>query len=278
MHQPQHLSEKDLMRWRRAQTVKRVIVCLAIVVALVAIVLAAVKGFASNKHSSDTGVPDPIPSSSEAIMVSTTDNVEGEGDYIDISMAEKVDVIKEVLRQGKLLAEPMPYVDSMDFEVILLADEMQSVIPEPVISAIGPGTVYYYELTYEEKVELAKLVYAESRGEPFKGKVAVAAVALNRYHSDVKFFWKDTLHDTITQPYQFADFSMVTDEMLEEIPECMEAVDAACRGWDPTREVFENGALYFFNPDKIDEEQTARRAGVEIMEIGHHNFHIDFAY
>jgi hypothetical protein len=57
----------------------------------------------------------------------------------------------------------------------------------------------------------------------------------------------------------------------------MEAVEAACKGWDPTRETFENGATHFYDPNGvISDYQLAIRTGIKEQVIGGHHFHTDF--
>ncbi len=144
---------------------------------------------------------------------------------------------------------------------------------EPKVSADGPSDDYYYNFTYEEKVAMAKVVYAEAGGECFEGKVAVAAVIINRFYSKVPYFQKDTIIEVMNQPYQFASTKHVTMEKLEANPDCMEAVEAACKGWDPTRATFSEGALYFYAPKGVS---PSYQAGVEVQVIGNHNFHFDY--
>lgn len=145
-----------------------------------------------------------------------------------------------------------------------------------VISAYAPSDDYYYVVTDEEKLALEKLVYKESRGEPFEGQVAVAAVALNRYVSKSKDFDTSSIIAVIKDAGQFADISNVTKDDLEQTPKCKEAVDAALRGWDPTRKKFENGALYFYEPNLVDGYQKQIREGITVYQIGNHNFHVSF--
>lgn len=149
-------------------------------------------------------------------------------------------------------------------------------VAKPVISADKPGTVYYYELSYEDKVYIAKVVYAESRGEPYEGQVAVAAVILNRFFSDDGRFNRESIYTVVTQSGQFASIADVTMEDLESVESCMQAVEDACKGWDPTRAQFPNGAVFFYNPDgDLSEGARNAREGIETYQIGHHLFHIE---
>lgn len=153
----------------------------------------------------------------------------------------------------------------------------EEIVPEEKPSADENSQEYCYNLSNEDKVLLAKLVWAEARGENFEGKVAVAAVVLNRYYyGNDRDFNRNSIEAVINQPKQFASIQNVTMADLEAVPECMQAVEAACRGWDPTREVFPQGALYFFAHDKVTGYQKEIREGLKVMIIENHTFHYDF--
>ena len=95
-------------------------------------------------------------------------------------------------------------------------------------------------LTKEDLDLMAKIVYAESKGEPYEGKVAVASVILNRVLSPG---FPNSIKEVILQPNAF---SCVIDGEINVIPteECYNAVYDAIKGNDPTNE-----ALFFYNPD-----------------------------
>lgn len=94
-------------------------------------------------------------------------------------------------------------------------------------------------VTDEDIHLMAKVVYGESRGEPYDGKVAVASVILNRAR-DKKF--PKTIEQVIKQR---GAFSCVKNGSIEVTPteECYSAVFDALKGVDPT-----NNALFFYNP------------------------------
>lgn len=125
---------------------------------------------------------------------------------------------------------------------------------------------------YDRKI-MEKTVCAEAKGEPYKGKVAVAAVILNRYIFNKM---KISIEEIVTAKYQFADISNVTENMLKEYPDCKKAVEEAIKGNDPTREKFSEGARYFYRPEWVSEYQKKIREGVPVLIIGHHHFHNDF--
>ncbi len=88
---------------------------------------------------------------------------------------------------------------------------------------------------------LARLVYGEARGEPYKGKVAVAAVVLNRVKSSS---FPNSVSGVV---YQNGAFDVVKDGQINLAPdeEAIKAARDAMNGSDPT-----NGCLYYHNPAK----------------------------
>lgn len=164
------------------------------------------------------------------------------------------------LYETESVTEPVTYPDAAPDEIYTATHE-----------GARPYLVYF--LTYEEKLMIAKVVYREARGECYEGQVAVAAVVLNRYMNGE---FGNSIWEVISRRNQFADIRWTTEEMLEDVPSCMRAVEDACHGWDPTREWFEDGALYFYNPNgDLSDEARAAREGVEQYAIGNHNFHIE---
>lgn len=110
---------------------------------------------------------------------------------------------------------------------------------------------------------LAKCIYAEARGEPYTGKVAVGAVVLNRVKSS-KF--PNTISGVIYQPWAF---TCVNDGQinLEPNDECLRAARDAMNGWDPTY-----GCLYYYNPSTATSKWIWSTKTV--VKIGKHVFSI----
>lgn len=108
---------------------------------------------------------------------------------------------------------------------------------------------------------LAKIVYAEARGESYTGQVAIAAVVLNRV-KDSRF--PNTVSGVIYQPWAF---TAVNDGQinLEPNQKAYQAADDALNGWDPTY-----GSVYYYNP------QTATSKWIyttkKVTQIGKHVF------
>lgn len=108
---------------------------------------------------------------------------------------------------------------------------------------------------------LARCIYGEARGEPYTGKVAVAAVILNRTkHSS----FPNTISGVIYQP---GAFTAVDDGQINlgTNDECLRAAQDAMNGWDPTY-----GCIYYYNP-KTATNQWIRGRKV-VTTIGKHVF------
>ena len=108
---------------------------------------------------------------------------------------------------------------------------------------------------------LAHLIYAEARGEPYKGQVAVGAVVLNRVKSSS---FPNTVAGVI---YQKNAFSVVNDGQINLSPNttAINAARDALNGWDPT-----SGCIYYFNPNTATSGWIWSRPYV--MTIGKHRF------
>lgn len=108
---------------------------------------------------------------------------------------------------------------------------------------------------------MANAVYGESRGEPFEGQVAVAAVILNRVKSPT---FPDTPSAVIFEPRAF---TAVADGQIWLTPNesATKAVKNALNGWDPT-----GGCTYYFNPDTATSGWIWSRP--QVKKIGKHIF------
>lgn len=108
---------------------------------------------------------------------------------------------------------------------------------------------------------MANAVYGESRGEPYLGQVAVAAVILNRVTSAS---FPNTVSGVIFEPRAF---TAVADGQIYLTPNetAKKAVLDAINGWDPT-----GNALYYFNPDTATSKWIWTRP--QIKKIGKHIF------
>lgn len=108
---------------------------------------------------------------------------------------------------------------------------------------------------------LAHLVYAEARGEPYSGQVAIAAVVLNRVKSSS---FPNTIPGVI---YQSGAFTPVSNGQINLTPDstAKNAAQDALNGWDPSY-----GSLYYFNPATATNKWIWSRPYV--ITIGKHRF------
>lgn len=109
---------------------------------------------------------------------------------------------------------------------------------------------------------LAKIIWAEARGEPYKGKLAVGAVVVNRVKSP-KF--PNTIRDVIYAPKQFTPVSNGQFDRATPGEEEYRAAKEALSGLDPT-----NGALYFYAPNLTT--QRWHETLTHTVTIGSHKF------
>lgn len=143
-----------------------------------------------------------------------------------------------------------------------------------VDGVVGPSTAAALGITLggsvaaagyneSETYLLGRLVHGEARGEPYVGKVAVAAVVLNRVRSAS---FPNTIAGVI---YQSGAFDAVADGQINLTPDedSLRAARDALAGWDPT-----GGCLYYYNPVTATNGWIWSRT-VQ-LSIGKHNFAI----
>lgn len=121
----------------------------------------------------------------------------------------------------------------------------------------GPATF----LMLNEVEKMARVVHGEARGESYIGKVAVAAVILNRIDDSL---FPDNVGDVI---HQTNAFTAVHDGQYNLKPNsyAYRAVIDAMQGWDPTY-----GSVYYYNPDLATNTWIFSRQSV--TKIGNHLF------
>lgn len=139
--------------------------------------------------------------------------------------------------------------------------KVDGIVGTQTLKALGLYTTSSKGYSSSEVYLLAKCVYAESRGEPYTGQVAVAAIILNRVKSK-KF--PNTISGVIYQPYAF---TAVTDGQINLEPNstAFSAANDAINGWDPTY-----GCLYYYNPKTATSKWIWSRQTV--VTIGNHAF------
>lgn len=108
---------------------------------------------------------------------------------------------------------------------------------------------------------LTRIIYAEARGEPYSGQVAVGAVVLNRVKNSA---FPNTIAGVI---YQSGAFDAVADGQINLTPNetAKKAAQDALNGWDPSY-----GAIYYFNPSTATSKWIWSRPMT--VTIGSHRF------
>lgn len=127
------------------------------------------------------------------------------------------------------------------YEGVRLFQQNNGLTPDGIV---GEGTLNALGISDEVNAQydlevLSRAIYAEGRGEPYEGQVAIGAVILNRVESPD---FPDTIPGVV---YQTGAFDAVRDGQINLTPNetAYSAARDALNGWDPT-----GGALYYWNP------------------------------
>ena len=118
------------------------------------------------------------------------------------------------------------------------------------------------KIKQEQIYLLAQIIHAEAKGEPYKGKIAVGNVVMNRVKSEQ---FPDTIGEVI---FQKGQFSPVSDGSIYNTPGD-DSLRAAKEVYNGTK-VVGNDVLYFYNPDTSTSGWIYTRQTV--MSIGNHRF------
>lgn len=131
----------------------------------------------------------------------------------------------------------------------------------PARKGSGLTTSNNWGLSANDLKIMANAVHGESRGEPYIGQVAVAAVILNRVSSPS---FPNTISGVIFQP---GAFTAISDGQIWLAPDrsSQNAVRDALNGWDPT-----SGCIYYFNPATATNKWIWSRP--QVKRIGKHIF------
>lgn len=142
----------------------------------------------------------------------------------------------------------------------IIADQIN--VEDKVIEVFNHDSKQLY-ITKDDIDLMAKLVSAESIGEPYTGKIAVASVVLNRATNPN---FPNTIKEVI---FQKNVFSCVKNKQIKAsaTQECYDAVYEAIKGADPTNE-----ALFFYNPSTATCPWMKQTQKVNQTTIGNHTF------
>lgn len=149
------------------------------------------------------------------------------------------------------------------------------------IPVVTPDETDKPTFTKAEIEALGKVIFKEAAGEPYIGKVAVGAVAMNRLKTGKREFnaQNGDLMDVILYKGAFASIEGFSNEEFEETleyEECMKAANASVNGEDPTRLYFKDGAVFFYAiTEELSEKEAKKREDIDTFLIGNHAFHIE---
>ena len=157
---------------------------------------------------------------------------------------------------GIIAAQTLSVAKQLQAQDSLKADDMAREETARVLQNQAKQAAASQDLEY-----LARTIYGEARGESFEGKVAVAAVVLNRVESGQ---YGNSIREVI---FQMGAFSAVSDGQYNLQPDdaSYEAAREALNGSDPT-----SGAIYFWNPNTATDSWVYTRT--VIRTIGNHVF------
>lgn len=114
---------------------------------------------------------------------------------------------------------------------------------------------------------LSRIIHAEAGAEPYKGKVAVGSVVLNRVASSA---FPNTVKGVIFEYYKgIPQFSPVADGTIYNTPSA-ESVQAAKDSLNGVKPV--GNSTYFFNPDKAEGKWIVNNK-TYVARIGDHVFY-----
>jgi len=130
----------------------------------------------------------------------------------------------------------------------------------PSTDLLGPA------YSQEDLYWLSRIISAESRGEPFKGKLAVGTVVLNRVASSE---FPNTVYDVIFDSRWGGQFTPVRNGTIYNEPTA-ESVQAAQLCLQGAREA--GNSLYFLNPD-LAANHWAMKNRPYVATIGSHWFY-----
>ena len=136
------------------------------------------------------------------------------------------------------------------------------IVGSKTLKALGIGESKNSSKYSDSEINLlARVISAESRGEPYSGQVAVGGVILNRIEHPS---FPDTLSGVIYQP---GAFSCLNDGQINQAVDesAKRAAVDAINGLDPSC-----GAIYYYNPAKTTNSFMLSRPVLTV--IGKHRF------
>jgi N-acetylmuramoyl-L-alanine amidase len=116
-------------------------------------------------------------------------------------------------------------------------------------------------------------VFAEARGEPYEGQVAVASVVRNR--TERKHFSNGTVVGTVTEPYQFSWLNTGDSQRTRVLAASWDdpRLKVAAKAWFESQHTRPVGDALFYHADTVS-PTWARAQSIEfVRRIGNHLFY-----
>lgn len=135
-----------------------------------------------------------------------------------------------------------------------------------VLSPVGTPAVAYASYNADDVYWLSRIISAESKGEPFKGQIAVGNVVLNRVDSKM---YPNSIYGVIFDRKYGTQFSPVSSGTIYQKPtaSAIAAAKICLEGYTLSDEI-----LFFYNP-KIATTNWIDRARTYEFTIGSHKFY-----
>ena len=181
-------------------------------------------------------------------------------DLININPVFAVDLGKACSETNRV---PLIQKNNENYSTTYIKDISQSNEKQNEVLEVFNHASQQLYITGEDIDLMAKLVSAESIGEPYAGKIAVASVVLNR---TIDPHFPNTIKEVI---FQKNAFSCVKNNKINATAnqDCYNAVYDAIKGADPT-----NDALFFYNPTIATSNWMKETHKINQTIIGHHTF------
>jgi len=191
--------------------------------------------------------------------------------YKQGSKGEQVRIIQTKLKESKYYSGTVDGVFGPKTTAAVKAFQKakglkaDGVVGDKTLKALGfsNDSVTVGKFSNSDLLLLARAVYAEARGEPYAGQIAVAAVILNRVKNSQ---FPNSIPGVIYQPNAF---SCVAGGQINLTPNetAKKAAQDAINGWDPSY-----GCLYFYNAKTATSKWIFTTKTVTV--IGRHTFSI----
>lgn len=155
----------------------------------------------------------------------------------------------------------VPYYGSVTTNAVMKFQKNAGLSADGIAGSRTMHALKKVSASKKEVSQLARVIYAEARGESYTGQVAVGAVIMNRVQSSV---FPNSVNGVIFEPNAF---SVVNNGQYWLMPNAtaFKAAKAAATGSDPSK-----GALYFYAKSEAGSAWT--KSLHVTVKIGNHVF------